>query len=93
MSRDSESMTFRPNLRRLRPIPDGGNASKASYLEQMFALASGRGKFSDRVFGFGIGLRQPVVHPGNTAWLVREQRPDDAPLIVAEFIPYDLPPV
>jgi hypothetical protein len=93
MSRDSESMTFRSNCKWPRPVPDGGYASKAYYLEQKLALASGHGKFSGLVSGLGIGLRQPVVHSGNTAWLVREQQPDDVPLIVAEFIPYDLPPV
>ncbi len=93
MSSALESMMFRPNYRQPRQVPDVGNASKASFPEQKLALASGHGNFSGRVSGFGIGLRQLVVHPGNTAWFVREQRPDDAPLIVAEFIPYDLPSV
>ena len=30
-----------------------------------------------------------VIDAGNAAWLVREHRPDEAPFIVAEFIPHD----
>jgi len=28
----------------------------------------------------------PVIHPGNAAWLVREHRPNDAPLVITELI-------
>ena len=30
-----------------------------------------------------------VVHPGNAAWLVREHRPNDTPLVVTEFVPHN----